>query len=95
MPLIRVFRELEVYKAAFIDKVDQALGETMETQAWLDHAVDCEYLDEQPHAEVDEHMQHIGAMLNRMIERADDFCRQSHAPSQSSILNPRSSKQAS
>jgi len=33
------------YPAAFVDKVDEALGEAMETQAWLDHATDCGYLD--------------------------------------------------
>ena len=26
------------YQAAFVDKVNQALGEAMETQRWLDHA---------------------------------------------------------
>src|SRR6266542_6834882 len=33
------------YPAAFINKIDEALGEAMETQAWLDHAFDCGYLD--------------------------------------------------
>jgi four helix bundle protein len=33
------------YPAAFINKIDEALGEAMETQAWLDHALDCDYLD--------------------------------------------------
>ena len=31
------------YPAAFINKIDEALGEAMETQAWLDHALDCGY----------------------------------------------------
>jgi len=30
-----------VYPAAFINKVNEALGEAMETQAWLDHAREC------------------------------------------------------
>jgi four helix bundle protein len=29
------------YPAAFINKIDEPLGEAMETQAWLDHAFDC------------------------------------------------------
>jgi len=33
------------YPAAFVNKIDEAMGEAMETQAWLDHAVDCDYLD--------------------------------------------------
>ena len=64
-----------MYRAAFINKIDEAMGEAMETQAWLDHAVDCDYLNRQQHRELDDAWQKIGAMLNRMIERADDFCR--------------------
>lgn len=63
------------YRAAFINKIDEAMGEAMETQAWLDHAVDCEYLDRNQHRALDEVWQKVGAMLNRMIQRADDFCR--------------------
>ena len=29
------------YEAAFINKINEAMGEAMETQAWLDHALDC------------------------------------------------------
>ena len=63
------------YPAAFINKIDEALGEAMETQAWLDHALDCGYLDGKQHRALDDAWQKIGAMLNRMIQRADDFCR--------------------
>src|SRR5688572_19976270 len=63
------------YEAAFINKVNEALGETMETQAWLDHALDCSYLDQKVHQQLDEGWQEIGAMLQGMIERADKFCR--------------------
>jgi four helix bundle protein len=64
------------YVAAFVNKVNEALGEAMETQAWLDHALACEYIEIERHHELDDAWQHIGAMLNRMIERADDFCKQ-------------------
>lgn len=63
------------YPAAFINKIDEAMGEAMETQAWLDHALDCEYMDRNLHRALDEVWQKVGAMLNRMIHRADDFCR--------------------
>jgi four helix bundle protein len=63
------------YPAAFVDKIDEALGEAMETQAWLDHAVNCEYLNSKQYRGLDDAWQKIGAMLNRMIQRADDFCR--------------------
>ena len=63
------------YPAAFINKIDEAMGEAMETQAWLDHALDCDYLDRNQHRALDDVWQKVGAMLNRMIQRADDFCR--------------------
>lgn len=62
------------YAAAFVNKLNEALGECMETQAWLDHSVDSGYIDEERHKELDGRWQHIGAMLNRMIDRADKFC---------------------
>ena len=63
------------YPAAFINKIDEALGEAMETQAWLDHAMDSGYMNRSQHRVLDEAWQKVGAMLNRMIQRADDFCR--------------------
>ena len=62
------------YIAAFVNKMDEALAEAMETQAWLDHALDCAYISQAVHHELDDAWQHIGAMLNRIIERADTFC---------------------
>jgi four helix bundle protein len=35
------------YVAAFVDKVNQAQSEAMETQAWLDHAYTCGYLSDE------------------------------------------------
>ena len=63
------------YKAAFINKINEALGEAMETQAWLDHALACEYINSSLFDEIDDAWQHVGAMLNRVIQRADDFCK--------------------
>lgn len=62
------------YIAAFVNKMDEALAEAMETQSWLDHALDCSYINPTVHRELDDAWQHIGAMLNRIIERADTFC---------------------
>ncbi len=64
-----------LYLAAFVNKIDEALGEAMETQAWLDHALNCEYINPVQHKELDDTWQHIGAMLNRMIQEADKFCK--------------------
>ena len=62
------------YPAAFANKINEALGEAMETQAWLDHALDCAYIDAGRHAELDAKWQRIGAMLNGMIDKAETFC---------------------
>lgn len=63
------------YEAAFISKINDALGEATETQSWLDHALDCGYLTETRFKELDASWQQIGAMLNKMTERAHDFCK--------------------
>ena len=66
------------YKAAFINKIDEALGEANETQSWLDDALDSQYLSAASFQDLNERYQAIGGMLSRMIDRADDFCK--HAP---------------
>ena len=66
------------YKAAFINKVDEAVGEANETQSWLDDALDDEYLSKHDFQVLDNCYQAIGGMLSRMIDRADDFCK--HGP---------------
>lgn len=63
------------YKAAFINKVDEALVEANETQSWLDDASDCGYISSAQFEELDRRYQRIGGMLSRMIDRADDFCK--------------------
>jgi four helix bundle protein len=66
------------YKAAFISKIDEALGEANETQSWLDDALDNKYVSREDFAKLDNRYQAIGGMLSRMIDRADDFCK--HGP---------------
>jgi len=66
------------YKAAFINKIDEALGETNETQTWLD-AFYSQYLSSSDFKELDDRDQAIGGMLSRMIDRADDFCKDAPA----------------
>ena len=63
------------YKPAFINKINEALGESMETQVWLENAFDCEYISLEKFQELDFAWQGIGGMLYRMIERADQFCK--------------------
>jgi four helix bundle protein len=65
------------YPASFVNKLVEVMAEAMETQSWLDHALDCNYITEDQHRELDDAWQHIGAMVKRMIDRADSFCRSS------------------
>ena len=62
------------YRAVFINKIDEALGETTETQSWLDDCSDCGYISLAEFKQMDAVWQSIGASLNKMIKRADDFC---------------------
>ena len=66
------------YKASFINKIDDALGESNETLSWLDDAFDCRYLSSADFPELNDRYDAISGMLSRMIDRADDFCK--HAP---------------
>ena len=62
------------YRAVFINKIDEALGEATETQSWLDDCFDCGYISATEFKQMDAAWQSIGAMLNKMMIRADDFC---------------------
>lgn len=62
------------YPAAFINKVNEAMGEAMETQAWLNHALDAGYLKQSDFQQFDNAWQDIGGKLQRMIDKADTFC---------------------
>ncbi len=67
------------YKAVFVNKLDEALGEATETQSWLDDARDSSYLLPAQFDALDSKYISIGQMLSRMIDRADDFCKHSPA----------------
>ncbi len=62
------------YSASFTVKIVDALGEASATQAWLDDALDCGYIDDDTHRSCDGSWQQVGAMLNTMCESAESFC---------------------
>ena len=66
------------YKAVFVNKLDEALGEATETESWLDDACDAQYFSTEEFNALDSKYILIGQMLSRMIDRADDFCK--HPP---------------
>lgn len=62
------------YIAAWENKLSEALAEASETQAWLDSALDSEYVTEAEHRQFDRRYQEIGAILHALIEKSDTFC---------------------
>jgi four helix bundle protein len=63
------------YQGAFIEKLTQALAEAKETQSWLDHALSSGYLEHDRFESFDDAWDHVCAMIRRMIQRADRFCK--------------------
>src|SRR5438034_8246959 len=58
------------YRAVFVNKLDEALGEANETQSWLAHSLRCEYIAAADFRSLDGEYQKIGGKLSRMIDRA-------------------------
>jgi four helix bundle protein len=75
------------YRAAFISKIDEALGEATETQSWLDEAIDRGYLASERFEDMDNDWSSITAMLARMLDRASDFCKYSSDTDYREIVN--------
>ena len=65
------------FRAAFISKIDEALGEATETPSWLDDVLDGGYPALEQFERVDHDWSSITSMLARMIDRASDFCKYS------------------
>jgi four helix bundle protein len=62
------------YEKHFISKLTDSDGEQMETQHWIETALDCEYIDQKTSAQLVEKCLEIGRMLNGMMEKAEMFC---------------------
>jgi len=86
MAIIRSFREMEVYnlalkEAARIFKITKefpkeerySLTDQIRRSSRAVNAL--EYINSSLFDEIDDAWQHVGAMLNRVIQRADDFCK--------------------
>ena len=62
------------YEKHFISKLTDADGEQMETQHWIETALDEDYIDQQTKAQLMQKCLEIGRMLNGMMDKADMFC---------------------
>ena len=77
------------YEKHFISKLTDSDGEQMETQHWLETAMDCGYIDQKTRTQLVEKCLEIGRMLGGMMEKSDLFCSTSprigEAPAESLI----------
>ena len=62
------------YEKHFISKLTDSDGEQMETEHWIETALDCEYIDQKTSAQLVDKCLEIGRMLNSMMDKADMFC---------------------
>ena len=62
------------YEKHFISKLTDSDGEQMETQHWIETALESDYIDPTTTAQLIEKCLEIGRMLNGMMDKADMFC---------------------
>ena len=66
------------YERHFVSKLTDADAEQMETQHWIDEALDCGYLEPKEAEKLTEELMQVGRMLNSMANKANLFCRQNN-----------------
>ena len=62
------------YERHFISKLTDSDGEQMETQHWIETALDCEYIDQSTSKQLIDRCLEIGRMLGGMMAKAALFC---------------------
>lgn len=62
------------YEKHFISKLTDSDGEQMETQHWIETALECDYIDQKICKQLVEKCREIGRMLNGMMAKAEMFC---------------------
>ncbi len=63
------------YEKHFVSKLTDADGEQMETQHWIDTALDCSYFSDERAGDLLQQCASIGRMLNSMMDKSDQFCK--------------------
>ena len=62
------------YEKHFISKLTDSDEEQMETQHWIETALECEYIDQKTSNKLVDRCMEIGRMLNGMMDKAEMFC---------------------
>lgn len=63
------------YEKHFISKLTDADGEQLETQHWIETALDCSYLTINQTTELLEQYYKLGKMIGTMISKSSSFCK--------------------
>ncbi len=58
----------------FVSKLTDADGEQLETQHWIETALDCSYISEDIACDFLTKYSSVGKMLSSMISKAESFC---------------------
>jgi four helix bundle protein len=62
------------YERHFISKLTDSDAEQLETQHWIETALDCSYISNEMATQLLELCSSIGKMLNSMINKSASFC---------------------
>lgn len=62
------------YEKHFISKLTDADGEQLETQHWIETALDCSYITKEKTNYLLDEYSRIGKMLSTMISKSSTFC---------------------
>ena len=62
------------YERHFVSKLTDADAEQLETQHWIDVALDCGCLTQEQHTLLLANLSEIGKMLHSMVAKASQFC---------------------
>ena len=62
------------YPASFVSKLSDADAEAAEVRAWLDAALDCQYIDPTEFKDLDGGYDHMGAQFRLMMNEPDKWC---------------------
>ena len=63
------------YEKHFVSKLTDADGEQLETQHWVEMALDCCYISNEIAESLLQQCSSIGKMLNSMMEKSASFCK--------------------
>lgn len=62
------------YEKHFISKLTDADGEQLETQHWIETALDCSYISKEISNDFLSKYSSVGKMLSSMMSKAESFC---------------------